>query len=413
MARRRQSKNLPPAAGKSPARRTGIFKRIVFAILPAVLLLVFVEVALRLAGFQFSAWFIEFPVFVASEDPARVRTASMFTDDVPYGYPFCVDQTFTRKKEPDTLRIVLLGESSIMRLGKAPLLEELLEQQLRQPIEILNFGFQGCGSERILLCAREALAYEPDVLLVYTGHNEFVSGSNPATMTEATGANAWADRALHARTVQLAAKLLYTYFPPPRASLEGRERLYRDEEKESFYAAFERNLEQIVTLARQRGVPVLLGTVAYNYMFPPTHVIEPGAEFDEVIDMLAETSANDVAARFPHDPIAEYAIGRFEVSRGNALQAREWIDRSFLHDARPHRADARINAIIRRVAERNDAPLVDVHAAIIAAAPNGVPGIELLSDNCHLNDAGNQILLASFAAAIAERLPTKAATEKH
>ena len=41
-------------------------------------------------------------------------------------------------------------------------------------------------------------------------------------------------------------------------------------------------------------------------------------------------------------------------------------------------------------------PLADVEAAVIAAEPHGVPGETLFNDHCHLNPAGNALLVRVY-----------------
>jgi len=157
-------------------------KRLLFAVTPAFVLLVTVETGLRIYGYRFSAKHLDTRIYEHDTEPGMMRTDPMLTQKAPYGQELCFKQTFPREKSPGTIRVAMVGESSVKQLGLAERLRERLRTSLGKPVEIVNFGFGTCGSERVLLSTREALEYEPDILLVYGCHNEFMSISNPATL---------------------------------------------------------------------------------------------------------------------------------------------------------------------------------------------------------------------------------------
>ncbi|HRZ16716.1 MAG TPA: SGNH/GDSL hydrolase family protein, partial [Candidatus Hydrogenedentes bacterium] len=61
-----------------------------------------------------------------------------------------------------------------------------------------------------------------------------------------------------------------------------------------------------------------------------------------------------------------------------------------------HQSSDLENAILRELAAENGVPLADVEAAVIAAEPHGVPGETLFNDHCHLNPAGNALLVRVY-----------------
>lgn len=395
----------PPQA---ETRSASWLKWIVFAILPAVLLLTLVELGLRIGGFRFSAEYIQQPIFEFDASSGMLRTAAMFADSEPYGFPFCFEQTFAPVKRSGTLRVAMVGESSVFRLGNAETMRKLLTDQLDRPVEILNFAFQGCDSERMLLSARESLAYDLDVLMVYMGHNEFVSFSNPNTMIAEVDASGAIDVAMHARTVQLAAKLLYAWRPPTRARLEGKQRLYDSSDKEDFYERFQSNLRQVIAAAQEAGVMVVVGTVAYNYAVPPVHA-DAGRRPDE-LRLLTDQELARLSDQHPEDANLEFEQGQRAMARGDREAAKTWLDAAFRHDARPYRADTRINDVIRQVAQDTSVPIADVVQAVHEANPTALPGSDYFSDHCHLNARGNEILMRTFAEVIVEAVRTRKRT---
>jgi hypothetical protein len=220
------------------APRTTFFRKIVFALIPVTLLLAGVELTLRVIGFRFSFWYLQSSIFepvggTRAGGSSIVRTAPMFVEDKPYGIPFCMDQTFARAKPPGTFRVVLVGESSVYRLGSAATLTERLQKGLQKPVQIINAGFQGCGSQRMLLSIEETVNFDPDVVVMYIGHNEFVSFSNPETLVDTRG-QPKEQRPSDWRILQCLARISMQFFPPSRERVKGKSRYYSAVEKAEF-----------------------------------------------------------------------------------------------------------------------------------------------------------------------------------
>ena len=86
-------------------------------------------------------------------------------------------QRFPLKKPARTLRIAVLGGSSVRNIH-----EHLQERRTRlaenltrcyDDVEYINAGGDAYGSHRLVLLAVELLLYEPDLVFIYSGHNEF------------------------------------------------------------------------------------------------------------------------------------------------------------------------------------------------------------------------------------------------
>ena len=120
---------------------------------------------------------------VAAPDPVRSRTQwTLRTGRLGYNTP-----DVDRRKAPGTFRVVALGESSTFGWGVDPdesyprRLEALL--RARHPgmrIEVINLGVCGYSSfqGRILL-DRDALAFEPDVVTLSYGSNDYSEVPEP------------------------------------------------------------------------------------------------------------------------------------------------------------------------------------------------------------------------------------------
>jgi hypothetical protein len=85
---------------------------------------------------------------------------------------------FDLPKPAGTLRIVVLGESTVLGFPYPPALafprqlEEMLQEQSQdRRIEVLNAGVTALNSFVVADLARQALEVDPDLLVVHMGHN--------------------------------------------------------------------------------------------------------------------------------------------------------------------------------------------------------------------------------------------------
>lgn len=94
----------------------------------------------------------------------------------------------TARKEPDRLRVVLVGESAAagfpgpqFNLGR--IVQALWNNKNpTKPIEVINLSMVGVNSNILRLVVREAMQLEPDALVVYAGHNEAIGPYGPAAV---------------------------------------------------------------------------------------------------------------------------------------------------------------------------------------------------------------------------------------
>lgn len=295
------------------------------------------------------------------------------------------EQRFLRQKPPGTLRIAFLGESSVNILQ--PLLPEWaaqLRNQLGRGIEILNFGGTSYGSQRLAIVAREILDYEPDLLLIYMGHNEFEEVEqfhlilpNRAALFEwafhsalaRVALDIWADFQVRrlAREIQTdrpntESAWLYTFRPG-----EARERM----------ASFRKNLEYIVGLFSSRRIPVVLGTIPSNLIHPKMKGISP-QDYEKELNLL--------------------------IGQKKFAEARQFAEKALAEATSRHQSSPLENQIIRETALKYGSRLVDIEQAIVAAEPNHIPGTALFFDHCHLNLKGNLILGTEYQRAVQDLL---------
>lgn len=110
------------------------------------------------------------PFFALDAEGGRYRVAR----------PGANPGSFPAKKAPGTLRVMLVGGSTMAGFTGPLALQESLDRVLpRATVEVVNCGMSGYDSARELLVAREAARHEPDAVVFLTGHNDYFIPTPP------------------------------------------------------------------------------------------------------------------------------------------------------------------------------------------------------------------------------------------
>ncbi len=202
-------------------------------------------------------------------------------------------ESFLADKPADEFRIIVLGGSTVQ--GRPYEIETSfttwLELSLRaaepdRRWEVVNCGGISYASYRLLPILREVLAYQPDLIIVCTGHNEFLEDRSYEHVMTAPAVLAWSQRqatSLRTYNVLRGAWLSVTrqeqsdrhpkLGPETDAMLDwkgGMDRYHRDEKwHQGVLAHFASNLERMVAICADAGVPLLLVSPVSNLAWPP------------------------------------------------------------------------------------------------------------------------------------------------
>lgn len=375
-----------PENRSATEQRFGWKKTILYSLLPVLVMLTALEVGARIV----EIWVPPLPVdlgqgfspesrlFVPSEGDSAVLVTNPSK-----GVSF-QQRAFQAAKPPGTLRVFALGGSSVKYLDyEFPLLADRLTDRLSAKYnraEIINCGGLSYGSHRLVRVAAEILGYTPDLVLIYSAHNEFEEleqlGLANLETVPIQRVLAWSalyrfmrDRIAAQQIARLeAARNRRTLADTIPDASKTWNHPFTDQEIEERMRAYRGNLARSIELCQSYGVPVVLGTAPSNLM-KPSLPGKDGTRYQEVLDLFAQ---------------GKYAEG-----------AR--LGRQILRHATPrHQASDAENEIIRSLAKEYGIPLADVETAIIKAEPHHVPGETLFSDHCHLSPEGNKILIAAY-----------------
>jgi len=393
------------------------------------------EGGLRLAGYGQPVSFL-----IRDDKPGYFRTNPDFVSwFLPSNFDLRpLNYRVSERKRPNTVRIVVLGESAaqgipVPAFAFAAQLRALLRARYPgRDFEVINTGIVAINSHVVYQVARELSRFSPDLFIVYMGNNEVVGPYGPGCAYLPEMPPLWVIRlsvfVRSTRTGQLVTELVSRIRAGRGKPAEwGGMSMFvnnavrgDDPRLETVYANFEANLRDIVRVARGAGAATLLCTVASNVRdcAPFLSLHGPGLASSDLqawerlhrrgmIEwVLGESDAAraDLLRALRMDPQyadTSYMLGSIDLGAGRTDAARQELSDAEHWDALRFRPDARINEIIRRVA--GDFPsgvsLLDASTNLGSDPRSTAPpaGRGLFFEHVHLDWDGNYALALSMA----------------
>lgn len=416
-----------------------------------MLLLVFLEIALRVCGYGYStAFFKKLKIgnedYLVQNDDFALR---FFRKEIARN-PGVLRM---KAEKPDgTIRIFIFGESAAMgdpepAYGASRYLEVLLREKFANTkFEIINVAFTAINSHVIVPIARECARHEGDIWIVYMGNNEMVGPFGAATVF---GLQAppmplvkFVTSVQKARVGQLLMALARKFHrsATKSASWGGMQMFLEnqvgpdDPHKEIVYRNFSKNLTDILQSGLNAKAKIILNTVAVNLKDSPPFASvlnsnAPAADVEKFDDALAKARARETqrdfaeAAKFYQEatklqPLfaeARYHLAECLLALTNLNGAREQFQLACDDDVLPFRADSRINTTIREAGQRlakSELVLLDAAEILPTNNPAKVCGQETFYEHVHFNYDGNYNLAIAWAKEIEKLIPVNANTEK-
>ncbi len=364
------------------------------------------------------------PLFVPDpEDRAALSTA-------PAKRRWFNEQSFPRVKGERTTRIFCLGGSTVYghpydAAVAFPRGLELILDHAEPGVrhQVLNCGGISYASYRLTHIAAEIAAYEPDAVVILTGHNEFLERRSYPDLA-AGGSGSARVRGLlgRMRLYGLLREGLLALRDRPEGDLGARDRLggevvamldrsagldlyHRDPPfRAQVLAHFEHNLRVLVDTARGCGAALVLVTPAANLAdFSPFKSEHGGglsaaaaADCEAALARAGEAleAGRPEQALAQLDAVDDPGYAELHYLRGRALRALGRLEaagaafgRAREEDVAPLRAPAAFVAAARRVAAELRVPLVDPVAALADSARRATglesPGSRYFLDHVH------------------------------
>lgn len=374
---------------------------------------------------------------------------------IPEVYP----QRFAYQKTPRTLRVFCLGSSTMasfpyeLNARVSSLLQDRLQTLLPDKnVEVINAGMAAINSYAVCEFVRELVHYQPDLFVMYMGHNEYY-GALGVGSTQSLGHHRSVIRAYlrlqKLRTFQVLRRLLLaartSQARPASSSIAANqslmETLARDKSirfgSEGFHLGeqqFQHNLEDIIAVAQQHRVPILVATLCSNLrdMAPFASTFAPqrteaerrqwqrdfdhGWRLQRADSVEAALAFFQKAAAIDEEPaLLHFRLGQAHEERADTLAAQKEFVRARDLDPLRFRAPSSFNEIIRATCKKHEVPVVEMEAVFARHSRHGLIGRELISEHLHPNFAGYYLMAKTFSEAImagniVQTLPMKSPT---
>jgi tetratricopeptide (TPR) repeat protein len=427
-------------------RRRILFILLAVIVLP-LLLIGLAELGLRVAGYGYSTSFFK---------PLRIGDEDYLVDNDKFGWRFFPPEIsrsptpmrLLAHKPPGTYRIFLLGESAALgdpepAFGMGRYLQTLLQDRYPQTrFEVVPAAMTAINSHAVLPIARECARHEGDLWIIYMGNNEMIGPFGAITVFGTQSPPLWYVRfnlALQrTRVGQLLSNLGRKWVSrggQHGPSWGGMQMFLKnqiapgDRRKNRVYAAFQRNLEDILRAGRGAGVPIVLSTVAVNLkdcapfgsLSKPNAAADQAADFEKLKqdvehlqeqgDFSAAVAKCEQAAQYDSQYAElQFRWGQCLLNLTNAAAAKPHFQGACDDDALPFRSDSRINSLIRETASRfagRDLLFYDAVASVAANSPTGIPGDETFYEHVHFHFDGNFRIARDLADKVAALLPAQ------
>ncbi len=369
--------------------------RIILVLMPFIILAL-IELLLRITGVG-----KEIPLFIAdptNEDHLQINNniaRRYFLD--PDAAPGVQYPAFRTDKSEKSLRIVVQGASTVAGIpykkgGAFPaMLEHRLKKSLpHKEVEVINTGITAVCSYTLLDLADDIVKINPDAVIIYAGHNEYY-GVLGIGSSQRLGGYSGLVRFYHEmnrfRLVQVMRKAHAAFAGKKTADIISRpnstlmERMVKEREipfgselYEQGVEQFRVNLTKLAGKYRKNEIPVFICTLVSNLK---DHEPFLGATSPELTD---NTHPENADYHFKQG-MKHYQEGTYQKARTQFSLARDY-------DLLRFRAPSEFNEIIREVADKQDAILVDVEGIFEANSTGGIVGNELLTEHVHPNIQG-------------------------
>jgi tetratricopeptide (TPR) repeat protein len=450
-ARRRRDASRQQSQAASAASRLPLWKKLTFSLLATALFFGGIELTLALLGVEpalydddpYLGFSATVPHFVAGTSGGKA-----VMETAPGKLRLFHAQSFAADKPPGVTRIFCVGGSTTYGrpYGDATsfcgwLRALLAAAEPERRFEVVNAGGISYASYRVALLMEELIHYQPDLFIVYSGHNEFLErrtyGDVLATPRAVRGLAGLASRT---RIFTAARRVSERLRRPAEPAAEEKPQLddevrtlldssvgpdayHRDDRlRDQVLSHYRFSLARMADIARSAGAGTVFVDPAANLRHSSPFKSEhrdglTAAELERWQTLFGEAETAFADGHCTRGPCAEalasldraaaidgryahlhYLRGRILDALGRPAEAKAAYERARDEDVCPLRALGSMRAIVDEVAAQRGVPVVDFVEIVEQMSPDGIPGEEVFLDHVHPTIEGNRRLaLALFA----------------
>lgn len=300
---------------------------------------------------------------------------------------------FDEIKKENTYRVFVMGGSSAAGFPYTPngAFSRYIRKRLEliypeKYIEVVNIAMSAINSYALRDMMVGVLDEKPDLVIIYAGHNEYY-GALGVGSVETLGNTRflvntviWLNQLKTFELLRDLIKSISGLFSKPvkqngtlMARMSQKQLIPLNSEKYiSGLDQFERNLRDLLEIAKDKNVPVILGKLVSNLK-----------------DQKPFVSVKDEEYQFA-DKI--FALAKNELSSGNITTADSLYRLAKDLDALRWRAPEKINHVIDKLSKEFNYPVVLLDSVFNVESVYGVVGDDLITDHLHPNLRGYQII---------------------
>lgn len=406
----------------SLSKRRRILFRLLSVSLP-LLGLVLLEGALRLSGWGgYPDFFRELPL---PDGSTLVVSDSIGSSSYFYANrekPGTNDEfSMVMPKPAGTTRIFLCGGSAIKGFPqpRAWTAGSFLQGMLQdiwpdRQVEVINLGTTAIASFPVLDIVKQAVRYEPDLIILYTGNNEFFGAYGVASVNQGMAYPALL--AAQFRLRSLAIVQVAQHYVGRSADLEGRTLMEAmigevniepdSDLREGAARLLHAHVSQIAAVCKDKGIPLLICLPAANERglaplgesrlngFSPEQqqslhkkISFAASQRKEFPDKARELLL-DVLRQAPEHARAHYLLAECEKALGNDREAFKQYRTAIDLDPMPWRPPTRSVKAILDAAQESNVRICDVPRLLRASSSAAGISWELMDDHVHLSLRG-------------------------
>ena len=314
---------------------------------------------------------------------------------------------FLKNKPEDGLRIFVQGGSTAagFPFGFGASIAGMLDYRLKQSfpektVEVVNTALSAVNSYTILDFVDEIIAQQPDAVLIYAGHNEYLGilGVGSAyTAANSPTATLLYLKLKDSRIFQLLQNTYWQFAQPSAQENNHTSRtfmakvakhkniVFGSDLYEAGLQQFQRNMTLVLDKYQAAGIPVFISSIASNLADQPPFSSEPAQSLSKV----SFTNAN-----------AFYQQGKIYLAEGEYKKAEQALVKARDYDLLRFRAPSAINDIISELSTPKSVYFVDTNQHLVDAAKHNIIGNDLMLEHLHPTIDGYFIIADSFYKAL-------------
>jgi len=318
---------------------------------------------------------------------------------------------FLKRKPEDALRLFVQGGSTAsgFPFGYGASIAGMLDYRLKQSfpdrtVEVINTALAAVNSYTVLDFVDEIIEQQPDAILIYAGHNEYLGILGVGSAYSA--ANSPAATLLYlklknSRIIQLLQNFYWQLTRQNASKNAENSRTFMSKVAKhknipfgsELYKAgitqFENNITRVIAKYQAAGIPVFISTIASN--------LAGQAPFSSSAFSM-DGKLNEQNADF------HYRQGKKLLAQGDYQKAKQSFIKARDYDLLRFRAPSVMNNIIVDLSKKELVYFVDANKALTDAAEHGIIDKSLMLEHLHPTIKGYFIIADSFYQAIDKSL---------